>query len=224
MNLNELVAAAYEECGISGTPPADVATATGEAKRLLRWVRESYRQIQLQSDWTFMRAVGSLTTVASTATYAPGAFTGSPGVRAWIRWNAMIYDPAIGKSNENFLTFLKLDDFERLYRFNVHDENRPVHWTVDESNRVILGPTPDKAYEVTIRYWKTAAELTLGTDEPVFNSSYHTIIVYRAMMKYARFEAAPEIFDDAKEDYTADLRRMADEYLPDMQEHEDTLA
>lgn len=224
MNFLDLVRAVYEEAGVSGQPPSDVNAATGEAKRIVRWVKEAYRQIQLQSlTWKWMMASGSVTTTTGVNTYAVSSFSGTSRHRAWIPKSARIYKQSVGTADQTPLLYLSYEDWQAAYQLGAQSNGRPIHFTIGPNNTILLGPSPDDQYVVTIDFYKSVHELVSNTDVPELPPDYHYAIVYRALMKYARFESAPEIYDDAREDYLAEMRRLSIEFLEPVEWHTQAL-
>lgn len=222
MNFLDLVTAVYEEAGISGTPPADVTSVSGEAKRIVRWVKEAYRQIQLQSlKWKWMRGTATVNTVAGDRDYAVAEFSGATRHRAWITSSARIYKTS--QDSETTLFYLSYEDWLAAYNIGSQVQGRPVHYTIGPNNVILLGPTPDDVYTVTIDFYKSVHELASNTDVPELPADYHYAIVYRTLMKYARFESAPEIYDDARDEYLAEMRRLSVEFLEPLEWHTEAL-
>lgn len=224
MNFLELVRAVYEEAGVSGQAPANVASATGEAKRIVRWVNEAYRQIQTRVlDWKWMLGTASVSTTAGDGDYAVSDFSGTSRHRSWVHNSARIYKQALGKNDETPLFYQPYEDWLATYNIGNPSNARPLHFTIGPSNNILLGPKPDDVYVVTIDFRKSVHVLAANEDVPELPSDYHYAIVYGALMKYARFEAAPEIYDDAKEDFNAEMRRLSAEFLEPLEWHTNAL-
>lgn len=214
MNFLEIVTASYEECGISGSPPADVQTASGEAKRVVRWVKESWRQLQLQNlGWKWMRASASVNTVANIDRYTPVTHFALARFRAWYPNSGRIYLTSSGRADETPLFYLNYENFLQRWNTGLIPTGRPEQFTIGVGGEIILGPKPDGVYTMSFDYKKSVQELVLSSDVPECPADFHYAIVYRTMMKYARFESAPEIFEYAQESYAAELQRMGAEQL-----------
>jgi len=222
MNFLELVSAAYEECGVSGSPPTDVTSATGEARRIVRWTQESWRQVQLQHlNWKWMLGTATLPTVASTQRYAVAATT-AVRWRVWVPYSARIFKTSV--TDETPLTFVAYERFLQESIIGNSATGRPSRYTIGVNGELIFSPTPDGVYTVTLDYRKGIQTLTLNADIPEMPETFHYAIVYRTMMKYARFESAPEIFADAQEDYNAEMQRLGVEQLEEVEWHTESLA
>ena len=71
-------------------------------------------------------------------------------------------------------------------------------------------------YTITGDYFKVASELAATTDIPALPTQFHMAIVYRAILKYAGFEAAPEAKQEAKENYGPLIAALSADQLPEM--------
>ena len=66
---------------------------------------------------------------------------------------------------------------------------------------ICLGPPPDGSYTITGDYFVAPSERAADIDVPVgIPTRFHMLIVYRAMMKYAGYESAPEVYQRASEE------------------------
>lgn len=80
---------------------------------------------------------------------------------------------------------IDLDDYEREYVDQTYARGQPTRYFRRGSN-IILYPTPDRVYEVTIYYLKTLADIAAsGFDVP---QTWHDPILYGAVWRgFARF-------------------------------------
>lgn len=69
------------------------------------------------------------------------------------------------------------------FRTAQHDytgNGEPEFWTYTNGS-LQLWPNPDKAYDVTIDYVKTVPALASGSDVPVFDPTFHDVLVWGAI-------------------------------------------
>jgi hypothetical protein len=87
---------------------------------------------------------------------------------------------------------------------------RPLVFSVDPANKsVLLGPIPDITdYTLRGKYWTKSIVLAADADIPACPDEYHMVIVYRALMKYAGYEAASEVKQAAVEEYSHLIRAL----------------
>jgi hypothetical protein len=77
-----------------------------------------------------------------------------------------------------------------------------------------FGSTPDIAYVIDGEYYTQPVSLTADTDIPGIPDRFQMAIVYRAMMYYAGYEAAPEVLSRGDFEYRRLYSRMEIDQLP----------
>ena len=222
MTFLELCQRTRQECGIAGDGPTTVVGQTREMKRLCDWVAQSWVDIQQQRmDWRFMNADFTFTTVASQQSYAVG--TGLDinlsNFKRWINDSFRAYLQTAGVATEVILSqyhdYASFRDFYLLGSRRLV-EGRPLYITIAPNQSLLLGFIPNDVYVVSGRYYKTAQILALDADVPDFPEDYHMLIVYKAMQKYGRFEAAAEQIAAGKEDYNELFNRLVTDQTPEI--------
>lgn len=196
----ELVQDLHREVGAAGVAPSSVTSQTGEALRLVNWIKKADQLIQeLWVDWKFLWSEFSDDTVASTATLAAPA-----DLNFW-----------------DFETF-KIDG-DPLEVVEYHDirgetldtsEGQPARVIVMPDHSLKFEPVPDAVYTITADYWKTPTLLAANSDVSAIPESYHLAILGRAMILYANYENAPEIKTQGEELYIEQLARLENHELP----------
>lgn len=127
--------------------------------------------------WPFIQAQTGAVTVAGTATVSLAAITDlrDNGIDA-VRLSTSAADRLS-------LDYMEPQSFRDLqHSFTDYDE--PLYWTVID-NQLTLWPTPIRAYTVTIDYAKKVADLAAAGDTPVFDSTYHELLVWGAVADIA---------------------------------------
>lgn len=216
-----------QECGIDGTGPTSVTGQTKDLARVVDWVKNSWTQIQSRHEaWRWMRSTFIVNTVANDDTYAYGDCTDSrlsATITRFKRWwerdddgygNMLCYLTATGVSDQQTLGYLPWSNFRYLYKRGSQTNNRPVHFTIDPQNNIVLGPKPDAVYTITGEYQMSAQTLTDNTDTPEMPADYHMLIVYTAMEKYAGYTSAPEIMSRATLEGNRLMRQLEANQLP----------
>lgn len=206
----QLANALAQECRISGNAAtiSTVVGQTGTALRLVNWLIESYNEIQQRSPaWLWLRSTFSFPTVAHTDTYAFGACTDTlvggaiTRFRSWIPFgvqgesNVSRYLTSGGVSGQMWMVYLPWHVFRAMYKFGPQQSNYGpiVHITVTPQNKWMLGPNPDAVYTIGGEYQMSSQVLAVDADVPEMPGDYHDLIVYRAMEKYGRAQAAIEV-------------------------------
>lgn len=214
----ELCQSTRELAGIAGTGPSTTIAQTGELKRLVNWVAQSWIDIQnLHKSWNFLIADLSFTTVASQGDYTLANMNASD-LRTLDKTTLRCQQTAMGISNRQFMEPWDYTSFRDLYRFNNLVEGRPIRFAVDPANKsLMLAAIPDATgYTITGKYWKKPVALALDADTPAIPSEYHMLIVYWALSKYAGYEAAMEVKQEAMENKFKLLAALEADQLPDM--------
>jgi hypothetical protein len=206
----ELVQQLHDEVGAAGTSPQAVTGVTGEAARLVNWIRRADSLIQLKYvNWKFLRQQYSVATVASTATAAKPAT-----LRYWDFKTFKIILP--GETDKNPFGAVEYDKVKSSILDTT--ENTPFRAIVMPDNSLLFESVPDAAYTIEADYYEKPTLLAANADVSSIPEEYHDIIIGRAMILYANFESAPEIKDQGEEIYVEQLALLENDQLPN-QEH-----
>jgi len=224
VNFLQLAQRLRLECGVGGTGPTTVASQTGEMERLVTWIGAAWQDVQTaHTDWEWMRASASFTTVASQATYALGTIAGTVGVAAasfgrWARHTGRCYLTATGTNDETHIDWLGYDEWRDAYQFSAirASDSRPVAFTVTPGKGIGLGPVPLVGYTVTLDYYTAPGVLVVDGDIPGMPVEFHLLIVYKAMMMYGAFESAPEVYQRGELEYGKLMERLRLDRLPEV--------
>lgn len=228
MTFLELVQDLWRESGSTGTTqPTTIIGATGEIDRLVHWTNKAWRDIQsMHTDWGWMRASASFTTVDGTAIYTLGTGAGTVGVAAasfdrWVKKTGRTYVTAVGTNSENFLPDMDYESWRNLYQFgaNRNAKSRPIQCAISPDKSICLGPVPLAGYTVLMDYFRAPTSLDTASDDatPDMPAKYHEAIVWRALMLYGKYESAPEAYDNGKEEWAKWEKRLEASYLPPME-------
>ena len=208
-----------QEAGLSGTGPTTVTSQTGEMRRIVDWVASAWLEIQsAHNQWNWMRADFSFSTVASQQAYTAAEAGVASRFRAWELDGMGIKTPA--SNDETELMRMAYFDFRRSYIIGPQSEARPVAVTALPNRSLALGYTPNAVYTVRGEYWKAHQTLTVDADIPEMPTDYHEAVLYRALMMYARYAAASEVYEDANSKYLFWMNKLIHEQLPDVTQPE----
>lgn len=205
----ELVQDLHREVGAAGTKPSTVLNLSGEADRLVGWIRSADRFVQLKYvNWKFLRGEYSADTVASTATAAKPA-----NLKYWDFKTFFVIEP--GSTDRNPIESVEYDKIKG----EVLDTSEDIPWRVIimNDNNLMFDPTPDDAYTIEADYYNKPTLLAANSDISLIPDEYHEIILGRAMILYANFENAPEIKDQGEEIYLEQLALLENDQLPNQQ-------
>jgi len=210
MTFLELCQRLRQEVGAAGSGPASVAGQQGEYARLVSWVQQAWREIQLsRKRWRFAWAEASVPMVADFRLYSPPA-----DLRTW--------DEATLMCNGQPLVGLPWTVFREQY---AQDSGQPVprYITQKPDGNLLLDATPDQDGQITFEYWRAPQTMSEGATNPRLPAAYHMVIVYRAMLYYGLYENAPEVVQAARSGEARLMEEMVLTELPGL-EHGGPLA
>jgi len=220
MNRLQIVQRLREKVGGAGTGPLTTVAQTGEALRLVNWCDEAWNEIQARSrQWKWMRKDFSFATTAGKNFYLPTAAAGETGITDFANWHDdtfRLYTTAIGRGDEQFLPSWDYETWRDTFDFGAQaaQRQRPQIWAERPRDlAIMLGNTPDAVYTVTGEYQATPLAMAVDADIPGLPARFHMIIVYRAMMLYGNYEAAPEVRAEGAEGYSRMLSMLEDDQL-----------
>lgn len=214
MNFLQLAQRAAIECGVASSQAIQVALptvvgTTGSLGRIVLWVNDAWSDIQMaHDDWTWMRSSNILgngvafLTVAGQASYPLGTGIGTVGVAVdafgkWDRETFRNFTTTVGFRDETPMDEIDFDVWRNGYMLGAMRsvQTRPVAIAVGPDQSLNLGPPPNSQYTITGDYFVAPTEMVADSDVPVgLPTRFHMLIVYQAMLKYAGYESAPEVF------------------------------
>lgn len=220
MNFLALCQRACVECGVASglaiqSALPTTAGASGSLGRVVGWVNDAWTDVQCDhDDWDWMRSSNllgagvSFQTIAGQASYPLGTTAGTVGVDVeafgkWDRETFRNYPTAVGFRGEGYLDEIPFDTWRDSYMFGAMRsvQTRPVVVAVGSDQSLCLGPPPNGLYTITADYFVAPTEMVADTDVPTgLPTRFHMLIVYRAMMKYAGYESAPEVYQRGSEE------------------------
>lgn len=216
MNLLQLVNQTRVECGVSGPALTTAQSQTGESGRIVAWVVQAWTDIQTsKEDWLFMRKSFDFNTTANVWEYS-AADAGLTDFGNWKRdsFRASTYGQDF--KDEQLLNYMEWTTFRNLYRYaNMRNTKaRPVVVSIMPNKDLAFGSIPDNVYVIDGEYYTQPVVLSADADTPLLPARFHMAIVYRAMMYYAGYEAAPEVMTRGEFEYRRLYMRMEIDQLP----------
>lgn len=215
--LLQLVNAVREEGGVSGGTLATLASARGETLRIKNHVIKAWKEIQsILRDATFMRGDYSFATSDGDGDISSAGAGIASGFLRFSKTRCTCYVTATGVADEFPLAWMPFEAFREVYLTGSQVNGRPESFSVNKAGELLLGPKPNSTgYTITGEYEKSVTALSADDDAPDIPEQ-DEVIEYRALMKYARFEAAAEIYDDAKANYNRIMSDLRTKYLPEI--------
>lgn len=217
MNLLQLVNQTRIECGVSGPALATAQSQSGESARIVAWVQQAWIDVQTsKEDWLFLREPFTFNTVADQWQYNAATDCGLTDFGNWKRDSFRASTVGNNYQDEQLLNYMDWTTYRNLYRYaNMRNTKaRPVVVSITPEKDLAFGSIPDQAYVIDGEYYTQPVSLTADTDSPAIPARFHMIIVYRAMMYYAGYEAAPEVLARGDFEYRRLYARMEIDQLP----------
>jgi hypothetical protein len=194
-------------------------------------VSATVKRVVLSSgDWTLGTAAGDLIITPGTGDFVAGAAVGDgacdldgPIVSLtpfdhWLPPLTEGYSPLVENANGDTwrLRQMAWDRFRGATMFEYERWLHPiVYWSISPDERLHMAPTPDSdEYTIRASYYRAPTAFALDADEPDFGEQYHMILVWRALMEVASFDAAPEVYSRAQMNFTNLDREMKRRYGP----------
>jgi hypothetical protein len=217
MNYLQLVNRARTECGVSGGDLVTTSGQTGEAARFPGWINSAYVDIQSsKEDWEWMRSDVTFNLVAEQYSYTPTEAGIGTTFANWKRNSFRCSTSGNNYGDEQLLNFMDWTMFRDLYQYgNMRTTySRPVVLSVKPNKDLAFGPSPDQAYVIDAEYYKKPVEFSSDSDEPALPDRFHMLVVYRAMMFYGGYEAAPEVYQRGEFEFKRLMDRLTLDQLP----------
>lgn len=217
------------EAGVSGSASSitDTASQTGEANRIVNWVKQAHTEIQdRHANWRWMRSRWSYSLTSGNDSITGTSATDSrlsSTITRFARWivfddagasNVKIYLTSGGVSGERWMTVIPWAYFMALYRRGTQNSGPPVHCAIDPQNNLVVGPVADATYTLSGEYQMSALEFSANGDTPEFPARFHDLVTFRAMEKYGRYHAAPEVLARAEVEGMRLTRQLEADQLP----------
>lgn len=209
----ELVQELHGETGAAGRAPTTVASVTGEAARLVRWIKKANLSVQdLWENWKFLRCEYSQTLTSGTNTLAAPTVPNAIGSGMWDLSTFKIQ--RVGESFASQLLAVEYDDVKD----EIIDTTSSTPWrvVVMPDNSLRFEGTPNAADVITADFYRepVRTELAVDGDESSIPTKFQQVIIGKALMYYSNFEGAVEIKTQGKELYDDYLARLENSELP----------
>lgn len=173
-----------------------------------------------------MRSSFTVNTATGDDTYAYGDCTDTltaAAISRFGRWlpvdvdgmpTVKCYLASAGVGNESFLGFLTWGQFRAVYKTGTQNNGRPVYFTIDPQNNLVLAPKPDGIYTLSGDYQRGVQVLAANGDTPDMPSRFHQLIVYDALAKYGGSLSAQEVLYRAEKEGGRLRRALERDQMP----------
>ena len=219
MNFLQLINRTRVECGVSGasTPLPTAQGLTGESFRIANWVNSAWIDVQTaKEDWQWMREPVEFNTVTQQQTYTPTQAGVGTTFGNWKRDSFRCSSVGQNYGDEQLMNYMDWSTYRNLYQYSNMRRTyaRPVVVSITPDKNLAFGSIPDQPYVITGEYYRSPIEFSADTDAPDIPDRFHLMIVYRAMMFYGGYEAAPEVFQRGESEFKRLMNRLDIDQLP----------
>lgn len=205
--------------------PSSTQSQTGRLARLVEWVRSAYEEIQLRHPWRWLQGEFSGTVIANTQRYGAAALGIDERFEDWIvtdekgRNTVTLYKSSEGQDTEGYLQHVSWDEFRRTYLVgsNASQTGKPIYFSVDQDQNVVLYPIPDAEYVLRGMYHKAPQILAADAETPEMPAAFHKVIEWRALMLLGTFDEAFEQFPIWEQRYRELMHRLELSQLPQIE-------
>lgn len=199
----------YREGGLSGSITT-VHNQSGEALRVVEWVKSAYREILNSSNFemNFLRKSSIVQLTAGQSVYTKEDLN-VPTLAQW-DINTMRVAVSSTMADETFLAKMRYPQFRDFWNFSSRRtiQSRPLNCTVTPETNLEIKPTPNADYYLAFEWVNEPPDLADDTDTPVLPSRWVNCIMWRALRHYGMFEAAPEVVTRADNGYRTIMVQM----------------
>jgi len=179
----ELVQDLHRESGAAGSAPSTVLTQSGEAQRMVRWIRRADLAIQKKwHDWKFLWSGSrySVATVSGTQDYVVPDTHG-----AW--------DPSTFRLDGELIGVVEYQKVkEEVFDTTASSYNQPSRIIILPNKNLRMDPIPDAAYTITADYYLKPTAMEADSTISLIPQEYHEIILGQALVYYGNYENAPD--------------------------------
>lgn len=221
MNKLQLVQRLAQECGVAraSNVPATTVNQTGELKRLVTWIDNAWLEIQdKRPNWNWMIGSFDFLTVAGDYEYTPADAGVGDTFANWKTDSFRSWLASGGVGTEQYLSNWDYASFRDYYLFSTRRTSlaQPLQFAVGPTKNILLGSPPNDVYHIVGEYYKLPTEMTSDSDTPILPARFHMAIVYRAMLDYGMYEAAPEVVQRGQVGFDMMMKKIEDDQLFDI--------
>jgi len=203
--FKELVQDLHRESGASGSAPSTVLNQTGEAQRMVRWIRRADLHIQkLWHDWKFLW---------SPIQYSAVTVDGTQD--AIVPTTQGIWDRRTFRIDGELIDVVEYEEVkDEVFETSAASEDQPSRIIILPNKNLRFDPVPDKAYTITADFFLKPVAMTADAEISKIPQEYHEIILGQALIYYGNYENAPDAKVNGQELVDIWLDVLESEELP----------
>ena len=207
MNRLELCRRLRREVGLASNNdngPSSTLSQSGEMLNIVNWIDAAWRELQGMRLWTWMWESATVTVLATTNVTA-----GTIPARRYIKDEVW--------QGTSLMNYLPWEQFRVTYPTAQIVAGTPTVWTIRPDKAFVVNAKPAANADFTLERFKNPTDMALDADIPALESEFHMVIVWRAAMKYAGFDEAGSVYQNAKAQHDFLMSGMGLNDLPDIE-------
>ena len=199
------------QSGISGSGPSNVTGQTAIYADVVRWVTESYNEIQTEHEnWNFLHNTYSLAVPAFFDTITMPV----EGVRVISHESFVMQDINGKRLRIDYVPWSVWKVADKLYLDEDNEEGVPEYVTQLPNKSLKFHPTIQEDGVIHFEGYREPHIMVNSTDVPIIPTQYQTLIEFKALMKYSSYYNATEVFKANDLAYKELLSKMKFSELP----------
>lgn len=186
----------YRESGKSGSGPTTLVDASNDVLRLADAISDTWLSLQLEPrNWKWMRgsAVGPAAAASNVNTGESLGIDRFGRFRPGSRWYTVrAFEPDNAQSVWSLRWVKEHDIFVRQFMDSAVMPGPPQCWTISPAGELLIGPQPDRAYQLKADFVRAPTLLEDDADEPDMPVDFHMLLVWRALIHAGKNSVSAE--------------------------------
>ena len=196
------------QAGIAGDGPTDITGQTGINADVVRWVAESYNDIQTEHEnWNFLFTREEFELQAGFDEYDMS----TKDLRV-IDYQSFLIQLLTGDKER--LPFVSYSVFKLDARFLKTETGKPKFVTERPDGFLEFWKTADENYNIYLEGFSAPDIMSASSSTPIFHSQYDELIKAGALIRYAEFYNVPEIAKSSTRLYNKMMKQLEFSELP----------
>lgn len=197
MNKLALAQRVFRESGRGGDVPTTSAGAPSDVARIFDAVGDAWLELQLKPHhWKWMkRESDGPIGVGSGYIHSPASLNAA-GHGYWRRgeldYAALAYDP-MNPDSAWKLNWIEEDRFRGMFLGSAVAPGPPSFWSISRAQELMIGPSPDKTYNIRAEFFIEPELLDNDTDEPSMPTIHHVVLIWMALKTVGIRDSATEV-------------------------------
>lgn len=221
----ELCQSVRAQAGISGDGPSSVANQTGIMQDVVRWVAEAYAEIQTKyENWNYLHSAYTAELQGGQFCIDPSQLIGEKGTEGIRQITTDSF--RVRESTDTPWKVLKYVPWSvwQISPEILKDDKRavPEFYTEQPNGKLLFYPYQDAAtdpldnidYPIKFQGYGRPHVMKNNSDIPIFHEQYAELIKLLALMRYAEYYNAMEVYQTADATFRQQIKKMEYSELP----------